>query len=125
MHLLIVETLGSPLHNQRCLATLEPRLDVAMLSLTLVTSSGRLALAGRGTTTESDALVVSSLVVAEAGEDGGIAGADGQAGEEGDEARGVCGGAEGAATACRSMQRRYYPWRHCEGGCGGGRGRWE
>lgn len=41
----VVETLPAVLHNQRRLTTLEPGLDLSMLSLTLVTSSGRLAVA--------------------------------------------------------------------------------
>lgn len=41
----IVETLPAVLHDQRRLATLEPGFDLSMLPLTLVASSGSLAVA--------------------------------------------------------------------------------
>jgi hypothetical protein len=58
------------LEDQGRLPTLEPRLHVAMLPLTLVTAAGRLAVAGRCTTTFPYTLVVRPFVVAEVGENG-------------------------------------------------------
>lgn len=58
------------LEDQGRLPTLEPRLHVAMLALTLVTAARRLAIAGGWTTTFPDTLVICPLVVAEVGEDG-------------------------------------------------------
>lgn len=58
------------LEDQGRLSTLEPRLHVAVLALTLVTATRRLAIARRRTTTFPYTLVVGPLVVAEVGEDG-------------------------------------------------------
>lgn len=58
------------MHDQlRRLSSIEPRRHLAVLLLTLVPSSRRLALARRRTATLADALVVRSAGVGEAGED--------------------------------------------------------
>lgn len=49
------------------LTTIEARWDFAVLTLTLVTTTGGLTLARSGTTASTDALVVSSRVVGEGG----------------------------------------------------------
>lgn len=49
------------------LTTIEARWDFAVLTLTLVTATGGLTLAGSGTTASTDALVVGSRVVGEGG----------------------------------------------------------
>lgn len=49
------------------LSTIEARWDFAVLTLTLVTASGGLTLAGSGTTASTNALVVGSRVVGEGG----------------------------------------------------------
>lgn len=71
------------LDDQRSLTTLEPRLDLSVLLLTLVTSSRRLSVARRGTATDSLLDVHGARVVGEAAEDGGISGLERQAGEVG------------------------------------------
>jgi hypothetical protein len=50
-------------HNLRRLATIEAEWHLSVRLLTLVTSSGRLALAGTGTATAADAVAVCSLGV--------------------------------------------------------------
>lgn len=57
------------LDNQRRLSTLEPRPDVSMLLLALVAPSGRLAVPGGGTATDSLAFFVRALVGRQAAED--------------------------------------------------------
>lgn len=71
------------LEDQRCLTTLEPWIDAATSFSALLTTTGRLALAGRGTTTFSNALVVSTLIVGETGEDRGASRLHRQGSEEG------------------------------------------
>ena len=55
----------------RCLTTLESKRNLAMLLLTLVTSSGCFALARAGTATAADAVAVRSLGIGEGGENRG------------------------------------------------------
>lgn len=62
----VVKALSAVLHNQWRLATLEPGLHLAMLTLTLVTSSGSLPVARGGTATDSLLLVNSARVVGQA-----------------------------------------------------------
>jgi hypothetical protein len=60
-------------HNlHRRLSSLEARGYLSMLLLTLVTTTGRLSLAGRGTTTSSDALVVGFGDIAEVAKNRGV-----------------------------------------------------
>ena len=68
------KSLPSMTDSQRRLTTLEPRVDGAMLLLTLVTATGRLSVARGGTATDADALLVGALVLLEVGEDGCAAG---------------------------------------------------
>jgi hypothetical protein len=63
-----IHVLETPLsmHNlHRRLSSLEARGNLSMLLLTLVTTTGRLSLAGGGTATSSDALVVGFGDIAE------------------------------------------------------------
>jgi hypothetical protein len=75
------------LDDQRCLTTLEPRLDLSMLLLTLVTTTRCLSVSGRGTTTNSLLLVNGASVVGETAEDRRISGLEGEAGEVGGQRR--------------------------------------
>lgn len=79
----IVETLPAVLDNQRCLSTLEPRLDLSMLALTLVTPPRRLAMARRRTTANTLPILDGALVVPEVAQDRGMARLDREAGEAG------------------------------------------
>lgn len=65
------------------LTTIEARRDLAVLLLTLVTTSGSFTLAGGRTTTAADALVVGCGIIRERGENGGVAGLLESRGEEG------------------------------------------
>lgn len=56
------------------LTTIEACRDLAVLFLTLVTTSGRFTLARGWTTTAADALVVRRGIIGERGENGGVAG---------------------------------------------------
>lgn len=68
--------------NLRRLTTIEPRRDLPVLILTLMTTTGRLSLPRSGTTTASDLLVVGAGVIGERGEDVGVPGLLLQLGEE-------------------------------------------
>lgn len=70
--------------SQRRLTSLEPRIDLAMLSLTLVTTTRCLSVTRRGTAAYADALVVRALVLGKVREDGGAAslGPDREGGQE-------------------------------------------
>lgn len=57
-------------HDLGRLTTLEAKGHLSMRLLTLMTSPGRLSLAGTGTAAAADAVVVGSLCVGEGGEDG-------------------------------------------------------
>lgn len=81
----VLESEPSPLEDQRRLTTLEPRMDLSMLPLTLVTPSGRLALARRRTTANPNPLLVRPLVVRQAGENGRIPGLYRERGEQVDQ----------------------------------------
>jgi hypothetical protein len=70
-HALIHKALATQSHDKWCLATLEPRIDFALLLLTLVATTRRLAKPRRGTTADTLALVVGAFVVLEAGQDVG------------------------------------------------------
>lgn len=61
----ILESALTMHNNIRCLSTIEPRWHFSMLLLTLVTPSGGFTLAGRGTATSSDPLIVGSGGVGE------------------------------------------------------------
>jgi hypothetical protein len=56
-------------NNVGRLTTIEPGRDLSMLTLTLVTASRGLTLAGSRTTTAADTLVVGRRIVGERGED--------------------------------------------------------
>lgn len=58
----------------RSLTTIEASRDLAVLLLTLVTTSGSFTLAGSWTTTTADALVVRCGIIGKRGENGGVAG---------------------------------------------------
>jgi hypothetical protein len=70
----VIEPLSTLLLDQRCLTTLKPRLDFAMLPLTLVTSSRRLAMSRRRTASDTFSLLNSALNVGETGKDGRLSG---------------------------------------------------
>lgn len=72
-----VHVVPSPLavHDDiRRLTTIEARRDLAVLLLTLVTTSGRFSLARGWTTTAANALVVRCGIIGKRGENGGVAG---------------------------------------------------
>jgi hypothetical protein len=100
-HVLVDEAHPAMADDERCLATLEPRLDLSMLFLTLVTATGRLAVAGRGTATSPDALVVGALVVGKTGEDRCASCLHREGGKERDQA-----GWPGRGLNCRSAAPR-------------------
>lgn len=60
--------------NLRRLTTIEPRRDLPVLILTLMTTTGRLSLPRGRTTTATDLLVVGAGVIGERGEDVGVPG---------------------------------------------------
>lgn len=70
--LLVCKTHPPMLKDQRRLTTLEPRLDFSVLSLTLVTTTRRLAVSRRSTTTFSNPLVVGTPVVAQVAQNRGV-----------------------------------------------------
>lgn len=78
--------------NLRRLATVEPGGHLSVLLLTLVTAARGLSLAGGGTTTASDSLVVGAQGVGERGEDVGVASLCLELGEKEGERRGRGGG---------------------------------
>lgn len=82
VYIQVLKSKASLLEDQRRLTTLEPRPDFPVLLLTLVTSSRRLALARRRTTTDSDSLLVRSCIVGQVGEDGCVPGLDGEGGKQ-------------------------------------------
>ena len=84
---LVNETLAAVRDDQGRLTTLEPWVDLSLGLLTIHTTTRGLAIAGRGTATLADALVVGALVVGQAGEDGCASGLDREGGEEGNEGR--------------------------------------
>lgn len=88
------------LDDQRCLTTLEPRLDLSMLLLTLMTTTRCLSVSGRGTTTNSFLHVNSTGGVGETGEDRRIAGLEGEAGEVRSQRR------DGSVAGRSAAQRR-------------------
>lgn len=103
------------LDDQRCLTTLEPRLDLSMLLLTLVTTASRLSVSGRGTAADSFLVVNGAGVVGEAAEDGSMAGLEGEAGEvRGQRRHGSIGGYP-AAQGCAEGRN---PRRHRREGRG-------
>ena len=59
----VLESEPSPLEDQRRLTTLEPRMDLSMLLLTVVASTGRLSLSRRCAATDSNPPLVCTLVV--------------------------------------------------------------
>ena len=59
------------LHNQRCLAALKPRVNLAVLLLALMASSRRLSVPRRRSAANALLLMNRPLVVREAAEDGG------------------------------------------------------
>ena len=79
-------------HDQGRLTTLEPRVDLAVLLLTIMTSSRGLSVTRRGTTTDSLLLVEGAGVVGEVAENRGVSGLERQAGEVGRQGgdRGIC-----------------------------------
>jgi hypothetical protein len=88
------------LDDQRCLATLEPRLDLSMLLLTLVTTTRCLSVSRRRTTTNSFLHMNSTGSVGETAEDRRIAGLEGEAGEVRGQRR------YGSIAGCSAAQRR-------------------
>lgn len=67
MNIHVVESPLAVHDNLRRLSTIESSRNLSVLSLTLVTPSGRLSLTGRRTATSSDALAVSPRVIGERG----------------------------------------------------------
>ena len=102
-HSLVNEAVPAMAENQWCLTTLEPGIDLAMLLLTLVTATRRLAVAGRGTATLPDALVVGAFVVREAGEDGCAPCLHRQRSKEGDETGRLRGDVNSRSAASRRL----------------------
>lgn len=105
-YLLVDKALLTMLEDEGSLTTLKPRVDLVAGLCTLHTTTSRLAIAGRGTTTSADALVVGTLVVREAGENRGAPGLHRQRGEEGDERWLLWRHLEGPSAALRRLRKR-------------------
>lgn len=119
-HVQVLEAFPAMAEDQGRLTTLEPRLHFPMLLLTLMTSTGRLSVAGRRSSTLADPFVVGATVVGQAGENGRASRLDRERGEQRNERRRRplrfyrC-----SAAPCRLY--RGYSWRHwllCEVGGG-------
>ena len=107
-HILVIRTLMAVDNILRRLTSLESCRNLSMLLLTLVTSSGRLSLSTRWTTSATNALLVGLVSVVQASKDRGVAD-----GEKWDKE-----GRNGAIVDSRWAERRgegRYPGRHCGG----------
>lgn len=113
-NVLVGKSFAAVLDNQRRLATLEPRLNLAMLSLTLVTSSRSLSMPRGRTSSHALLLLDGAFVVRQVAQDRGMASLrHGQRGHASRQRRNahICLHARPAHG--RDGTRRKQPRRHC------------